>query len=216
MNLINIVRGWFGTRALPAPAAAPALAAPESTSSIPPPEWRELLLLGVTREDLLQILSENPFEPALREHSAKTLLELYAEELTMEELDLIVIHTVGMTVGEEAAKLVMERAVHKDQLGNVLLNVPSMRVEVARRTLAQNPETHDLMRCLDIEEVADEALQRLLSGNPERRTLLHILRYKRQFAPAVMAYLKERKLRVDLTPQMHGMLKLMRSGSTTH
>ena len=174
-------------------------------------EWRQFIALAVDKGDLMQVLEEYPFEPRLRELAGETLLYRYQGTLTIEELNHIIVHTAGMQVCVKAGSLVMERANDKDDLAQVLLSVPSLRVQAARRTLAMAPETRDLMRCLNIPEVADEAFKRLIASVPPRETLLHMIRFDRddRRVAAVKDYLAKSGRRVDITPPMQILLRSM-------
>lgn len=179
--------------------------------------WQRFLNIGVNRDDLFQILEESPFEPRLREYAGRTLLERHHADLTVRELNTIIVKTHETSVCVDAGRLVLTRATHKDDLGQVLLSVDSLKVQAARIILESDPETHDLVRCLQIPEVADEALQRLLSPNTPRSTLLYLIRFQRRFAPAVRQYLQETGQRADFTPKMVAALKLLcESQHTNH
>ncbi len=171
--------------------------------------WQKFLGFGVDRDDLLQILEESPFEPRLREYAGRTLLDRHQADLTIRELNLIIVHTCATSVAVVAGRLVMERATHKDDLGQVMLSVRSLRVKAARSILASDPETHELVRCLEIPDVADEALSRLLSPQTPRSTLLHLIRFHRRFAPAIEQYLQASGQRADFTPKIAAALELL-------
>lgn len=184
------------------------------------PHGQQLLALGATKDDLLQILDENRGEEVLCQFVADTLLTQYADELTLEELDEIVVYTTG-DVQEDAGRIVLKRATNKEQIASVLLNVPLLQVEAAQRTLAQNPNSFDLHRCLAIPEVQEEALERLLRSNPSRQILLHLVRYgerkypnfKELIEPAVRKHIADRKKRIDLTPAMYEVIRSLSAES---
>jgi len=199
---------------------SPTPVAPQTQAQDVSPVKQRLLDLGADRHDFLQILQENPFAPELRALAAEVLLERYIDDLTLEELDLIVVHTANTPTGEAAGKRILRRATHKDQLARVLLSIPSLRVEAAQRTLAQDPEPHDLLRCLAIPEVQDEALERWLRSMPPRDTLLHVLRFGQRNYPAygkiesaVKKHIETHGLRIDLTPAMYAAVAPAHSGA---
>jgi hypothetical protein len=204
------MKGFFDrfSRTAPPPAPPPIPAATPAENDFAA-AWQRFLGFGVDRDDLLQVLEESPFEPRLREYAARTLIDRYRDDLTIAELNTIIVYTSYASVSVEAGNLVMERATSKDDLGQVMLSVKSLRVRAAHIVLASNPGTHELVRCLDIPEVADEALERLLSPKTPRSTLLHLIRFQRRFAPAIREYLEANGRRADFTPHMAGALKLL-------
>ncbi len=174
--------------------------------------WRAFLAQGPDIDDLFQCLKTFRFHPLIRTNAARALVDTYGPRLTIDQLNTIISYVADEPIGVEVGHMVLERATTKDELAQVLLSIPGLQVVAARRTLALNPEQVDLLRCLRIPEVAEEAIRLLLQSDPSRDTLLFLLRFghNRGYITAVMTavheYVRSKKVRVTHTPAMQAIL----------
>ncbi len=161
------------------------------------------------KEDLLECLEKFPYAERVRGLASDLLFARYGDTLTVRELEEVIVHTAGMRASERAAQRVLEIAVYKDDLGQVVISkhLPmSLRVQAARRTLGMGPDTVDLMRCLEIPKVATTAIFGLLKPGTPRSTLRCIIRNHPEWMAAVHKYVADNNLRLDLPDEARDIL----------
>lgn len=152
---------------------------PESIEEV----WTIIRASHPTKDDLLQCLKEFTYAQHIRQMAGQMLIRDYLSELTIRNLDDIIIYSSDEDSQIRAAERILDVARSKDQLGQVVISASlpmSLRERAARCTLDDNPESHDLCRILSIPLYAEEALERLLvHPEVEASTLRHLAIYSR-------------------------------------
>ncbi len=118
--------------------------------------WQAILAEGISKRMLLLIIDQYSYDRAVCSLAGATLLDRHFESLSIHELEMI-FRTSNSVVQTRAADSILRLATHKNDLGQLVVQENVHQLTAARRTLEQQPELHDLCRCMEIEGVAEEA-----------------------------------------------------------
>jgi hypothetical protein len=118
--------------------------------------WQAFMRLAPTTDDLLLILEERHFySDTVRRCAAIEFLRAKGS-VDVSTLNMIIVEmqNIDPVLCRQIAHRVLIQARSSDELGQVMVSVPELAAEAARRVLAGTPKTYELMRCLEIREVA--------------------------------------------------------------